>query len=324
MSFYIGNVCIPSRAVLAPMAGMSDSVFRTIAMKQGAGMVTSELLSANAIIRNSEKTYNMLPTNNEPRPSAAQIFGGEINVMRDAAVLLDCRECDIIDLNYGCPVSKVTKTGGGAAVLKDFDKAVAMAKAVVSSVSKPVTVKIRIGWDRKSINAIEMVHALEDVGVACVTIHGRTVSQGYSGLADWAIIKQAAKSVQIPIIGNGDIRTASEAVDRLNWSGCAAVMLGRGALSAPWLFRSFNDLQKGVEPYKPSPFDIVDLVTVHFKGLVANYSEKAAVKKMRTWLGYYSKGFAGSSKFREMANKIEDAEALKKHIAQFFGSVQSN
>lgn len=303
---------------MAPIAGITDRPFRTLVMDYGAGMVTSELLSANALVRESEKTTGMLPGPGEPRPVAAQIFGGEPDILIEAAKIVDETNCDIIDLNFGCPIKKVTKTGGGAAILTDIKKAERITAGVSKSVKKPVTVKIRTGWDFKSVNAVEMAKSLEGAGAAAITVHGRTASQGYSGRADWKIISDVARSVDIPVIGNGDIVTVEQAAYRLESSGCAFVMIGRGALGAPWIFRQINGFLDAGNYGKINAGEMETVILRHLDMMADYYTERRAVRKIRTLLGYYTKGIQGGARFREAANKTADKNSLKRLITGFF------
>lgn len=314
----IGGIKIESRAVMAPIAGITDRPFRALVMEYGAGMVTSELLSANAIVRESEKTTGMLPQPGEPRPVATQIFGGDPDILMEAAKIVDETDCDIIDLNFGCPVKKVTKTGGGAAILTDIKKAERVAALVVKSVRKPVTVKIRTGWDFKSVNAVEMAKSLEGAGASAITVHGRYATQGYSGRADWGLISEVAEAVEIPVTGNGDITSVEMAAGRLESSGCAFVMIGRGALGAPWIFRQFNQFARAGNFGKITVDEMETVILRHLDMMTDYYGERRAVRKIRTLLGYYTKGIQGGARLRETANKTVDKNSLKRLIAGFF------
>jgi nifR3 family TIM-barrel protein len=300
----IGGVAIKSPALMAPIAGMTDSPFRRLVMENGAGLCVTELLSANAIVRDSKKTFGMFPSPHEPGPVAVQVFGGEPGLMRDACCIVDERApCDIIDLNFGCPVKKVTKTGAGAAMLKDVAKAGAVVEAVARAVKKPLTVKIRIGWDWNTVNALDMAQAAEGAGAAAVAIHGRTASMGYSGKADWEVIANVASALKIPVIGNGDIDTPETAVKRMNESGCAMVMIGRGALGKPWLFRQINELVTGGSYTRPAPDEIGALILRHLGMMTELYGESGGIRKMRAHFGYYTRGLKGGARLREELNK---------------------
>lgn len=312
---FIGGVKIASPVLMAPIAGMTDRPFRRLVMEHGAGLCVTELLSANAIVRDSQKTFEMFPAPGEPGPVAVQVFGAEPGLMRDACAIVDERApCDIIDLNFGCPVKKVAKTGAGAAMLKDVDKAGRVVEAVVGAVKKPVTVKIRIGWDFHSINAVDMTVAAEHAGASAVIIHGRTASQGYSGKADWDVISKAAMAVKIPVIGNGDIDTPETALWRLKESGCAMVMIGRGALGRPWIFRQVNEMISGEAYANPSSDEIGQLILRHLAMMVELYGEVAGIRKMRAHFAYYTKGIKGGSRLREELNKTAQIEGVRRLI----------
>jgi len=310
----IAGIKLKSRAVMAPMAGITDSAFRSIVFEFGAGLATSELLSANAIVRGSEKTIRMLPLPGEPGPVAAQIFGPDPETMREAAVIVSQSPCALIDINFGCPVKKVTKCGAGAAALKDITTAGRIAAAVVDSTDKPVTAKIRSGWGAESVNAVEMAKTMEDAGVSAITIHARTAAQGYSGEADWRLISEVARRVNIPVIGNGDINSPETAVDRLESTGCDFVMIGRAALGAPWIFRQFNELRSTGSYGKISNSEIAAVIFRQMEMMTALYGQRNAARKMRTRLGYYTRGLAGAARFRKAATKLESAHELEELV----------
>ncbi|MDH5637400.1 MAG: tRNA dihydrouridine synthase DusB [Nitrospinota bacterium] len=316
----IGNIEIKFPVVMAPIAGMTDEPFRRIVMECGAGMTTTELLSAKALTLDSGKTKRMLPFIDEPGPVAAQIFGGEPEVMRDAALMVEAGRADMIDINFGCPVKKVTKTGGGAALLRDVKMAGRITATVVAAVKKPVTAKIRIGWDLRTVNVVEMAKTLEDAGVAAVAIHGRTASQGYSGVADWDAIAKAAAAVKIPVIGNGDIRTPESAVWRLESSGCAGVMVGRAALGAPWIFGWIRSFLETGKYGTIATVEILNVAQRHLAMMATCYGEVAAMRKMRGWLGYYTRGLRNGAAFRREINRVEGIEPLGALMEEFFGA----
>ncbi|MBI4665025.1 MAG: tRNA dihydrouridine synthase DusB [Nitrospinae bacterium] len=319
----IGVVEIKSPAVMAPIAGMTDQPYRRIVMEYGAGLVTTELLSANALVRDSAKTFSMFPADNEPRPVAVQLFGGDREVMRDACAIVDQHaNCDIIDLNFGCPVKKVTRCGAGAALLKDVENAGKLVEAVVGAVKKPVTVKIRAGWDFSSVNALDMAMAIEQAGAVAVAVHARTASQMYSGEADWGVIAKVADALKIPVIGNGDIDTPEKALQRLSASGCKFIMIGRGALGAPWIFRQINQLSATGHYAKPGLDEISSTILRHLKDMVALYGDVSGIKRMRAHFGYYARGFRLASQFRREINAEPRLEGLERLIREYF-SVES-
>ena len=316
---FIGGVKIGSPALMAPIAGITDRPFRRLVMEQGAGLCVTELLSANAIVRDSQKTFEMFPAPGEPGPVAVQVFGSDAGVMRDACAIVDERApCDIIDLNFGCPVKKVAKTGAGAAMLKDVEKAGRVVEAVVGAVKKPVTVKIRIGWDFNSINAVDMVIAAQNAGASAVIIHGRTASQGYSGKADWDVISKAAQSVKIPVVGNGDIATPETALLRLKESACAMVMIGRGALGRPWIFRQVSELLNTGSYTHPTHAEIGQMILRHLAMMVELYGQTAGIRKMRAHFAYYTRGVKSGSRLREELNKTLELEGARGLIQDYF------
>lgn len=318
----IGGVIIKSPVLMAPIAGMTDRPYRRLVMEHGAGLVVSELISANALVRDSKKTFDMLPSRDEPGPLAAQIFGGEAEVVRDAALIVEERGgCDIIDINFGCPVKKVVKTGAGSAAMRDVTAAAKITSAVVAAVKTPVTVKTRIGWDLKSVNAVEFARAMEDAGAAAITVHGRTAAQMYSGAADWDVISEVARSVKIPVVGNGDIDTPETALRRLETSGCDMVMIGRAALGAPWIFRQFNELLASGAYSPVTPLEIKSVILSHLEMMTKRYGETTGVRKMRAHLGYYTKGLPKSAGFRRMANAATTPDELRRLVREYFYAI---
>ena len=250
MSFKIGNIEIKNPVVLAPMAGISNTSYRKIIKEMGAGLIYAEMVSDKAICFENEKTLKMLAMSEEERPIAQQIFGSDIDSFTKAAQIIEKKMMpDIIDINMGCPVPKVAvKNQAGSALLKDVNKIKEIVASVVNAVNVPVTVKIRSGWDEKNINAVEVAKACEEAGASAIAIHGRTRSQGYSGKANWDIIKQVKDNVNIPVIGNGDVTSAEEFLKMLNYTKCDAVMIGRGCIGNPWLINdcvnAYNNLSK--------------------------------------------------------------------------------
>ena len=298
----IGNVKISNQIVLAPMAGISDSAFRRIAKEMGCGFVVAEMVSDKAILYGSQKTIDMLYMKDEERPISQQIFGSDKESFVYAAKYIEQHmHPDIIDINMGCPVPKVaTRAQAGSALLKDPNKVYEIVKAVVDSVNVPVTVKIRSGWDEKSINALEIAKVVEKAGASAITVHPRTRSQGYSGKANWDIIKQVKDNVHIPVIGNGDIKTCYDAKKMLVETGCDAVMIGRGLLGNPWLIKECLDYLNGKEVKEITIEERLDMILKHFNYLLDFQPEKTAVLKMRTHIGYYLKGILKEYKQRFM------------------------
>ena len=301
MKWKIGNVEIENQVVLAPMAGTSNSAFRRIAKEMGAGLVVAEMVSDKAIYYKNEKTIDMLYMTEEERPLSQQIFGSDKETFVIAAkYIYENMHPDIIDINMGCPVPKVAVSAqAGSALLKDPDKIYEIVKAVVEAVPIPVTVKIRSGWDSNSINAPYVAKVCEMAGASAITIHGRTRSQGYSGKADLNIIKMVKDSVNIPVIGNGDIKTPEDAKRMLDVTGCDAIMIGRGVLGNPWLIKNVVNYLNGEDIIDVSFNEQLDMIIKHFNYLLEIKPEKTALLEMRTQASYYLKGLPGSSFIKE-------------------------
>lgn len=314
--FKIGNVEIKNRIVLAPMAGISNSAFRRIAKEMGVGLVVAEMVSDKAIFYGSKKTIDMLYMKEEERPISQQIFGSDKDSFVYAAkYILETMKPDIIDINMGCPVPKVaTRAQAGSALLKNPDKVYEIVKAVVDAVNVPVTVKIRSGWDEKSINAVEIAKVIEKAGASAITVHPRTRSQGYSGKADWNIIKQVKEVVNIPVIGNGDIKSCYDAKKMLDETNCDAVMIGRGLLGNPWLIRNCIDYLNNKKIKEVSILDRLNMVLKHFNYLLEFKEEKIAVLEMRTQVCYYLKGI--SKEYKQKFMQINSKEEFIKLVGE--------
>ncbi|MBR1416537.1 MAG: tRNA dihydrouridine synthase DusB [Bacilli bacterium] len=308
MEFKIGNVKIKNQVVLAPMAGVSNTSFRKIIKSMGAGLMYAEMVSDKAITYGSKKTIDLLNMDESERPLSQQIFGSDINSFVSAAKLIyESQHPDIIDINMGCPVPKVAiKNQAGSALLKNPEKIGEIVSAVVNAVPVPVTVKIRSGWDENSINATEVAKICEESGASAIAIHARTRSQGYSGKADYNIIKQVKQAVSIPVIGNGDITSCYDAKKMLDETGCDAIMIGRGVLGNPWLIKECVDyLDNNIEPKKVTYTEKIDMMKKHFELLKNDKNEHTALLEIRTFILYYLKGLPGS---KEIKNRICQAK----------------
>ena len=313
MKWKIGNVEIENQLVLAPMAGISNTSYRKIIKKMGAGLINAETVSTHYITYGNEKTYSLLKMDESERPIVQQIFGSDIKTFVTAAKLIEkTMHPDIIDINMGCPVPKVAvHAQAGSALLKNPQKIGEIVKAVVESVSVPITVKIRSGWDEKSINAVEVAKICEKNGASAIAIHARTRSEGYSGKANWDIIKEVKENVNIPVIGNGDITSPKLAKKMLDETGCDAVMIGRGALGNPWIFkRCLEYLKSGKIIAEPSNIEKIEMIKEHYNLLKEDKNEHIALLEIRTHALYYLKGMPESKIYKERICKTKNKEEL--------------
>ena len=320
MKWKIRDIEIPNQLVLAPMAGNTNEAFRILCKEMGAGLVVAEMVSDKAIGFKNEKTLKMTKVNSIEHPISMQIFGSDIESLVNGAKFLDnCSDCDIIDINMGCPVNKVAKkSGAGASLLRNPNNVYEIVKSVVEAVKKPVTVKIRLGWDNDSINCVENAKMIEKAGASAITIHARTRSQFYSGNADWKYIKEVVDSVNIPVIGNGDVIDYKTCKRMLDETGCQAVAIGRGSLGNPFIFREcLKYLEDGTIIDKPSNKEIYDTIIKHYNLLLDLKGEKIALLEMRNHISWYIKGKPGSAKIKDICNKETNFNEVLKILKNY-------
>lgn len=318
--FKIGNIELKNNVVLAPMAGISNSAYRTIIKEMGCGLIYAEMVSDKAITYGSKKTIDMLYMTDFERPISQQIFGSDKDsFVTSAKYIYENMKPDIIDINMGCPVPKVAvRAQAGSALLKDPDKVYEIVKAVKETVSCPVTVKIRSGWDENNINAVEIAKVVEKAGADAIAVHPRTRAQGYSGKANWQVIKEVKENVSIPVIGNGDILTCYDAKRMLDETGCDAVMIGRGVLGNPWLIKEcINYLEDGKLPEEVSIEEKINMIKYHIELLRKTKCDKLALLEIRSHASWYLKGIKNSSKLRTDICKAKDIEELLNLIEEF-------
>lgn len=309
----IGNVTLENSYVLGPMAGVTDLPFRLLCKEQGAGLLCTEMVSAKAILYNNKNTESLLEIHPDEFPVSLQLFGSDPKIVSEMAKKIEERPFSILDINMGCPVPKVVRNGEGSALMKDPKLVYELVSAVVKAIEKPVTVKIRKGFDDDHVNAVEIAKIIEEAGAAAVAVHGRTREQYYSGKADWDIIRQVKEAVNIPVIGNGDVTSGEKAIQMREYTGCDGVMIARGAQGNPWIFSELIAYEEtGSLPPRPSIDEIRETMLRHARLQLEYKGDFCGIREMRKHVAWYTKGLHGAARLRDKVNEVESYEELEK------------
>ena len=315
----IGTVCLDNNLILAPMAGVTDLPFRLLCREQGAGLVCMEMVSAKAIYYKNQNTESLMEIHPEEKPASLQLFGSDPYILAEMAKRIEEKPFAILDFNMGCPVPKVVNNREGSALMKEPELVREILIGLVKAIKKPVTVKIRKGFDEDSVNAVEIARIAEDCGVAAIAVHGRTRQQYYSGKADWDIIRQVKEAVRIPVIGNGDVVDGASAKALLEQTGCDGIMIGRAAQGNPWIFREvLQYLESGIENDPPTNAEKKEIILRHARLQLEYKGEYTAVRELRKHLSWYTAGMPGSAKIRQKVNSLETIEELFQCIEEYF------
>lgn len=308
----IGNIELENRYILGPMAGVTDLPFRLLCKEQGAGLLCMEMVSAKAIYYNNRNTESLLEIHPDETPVSLQLFGSDPKIMSEMAKRIEERPFAILDVNMGCPVPKVVRNGEGSALMKEPKLVYEIVSALVKAIDKPVTVKIRKGFDDDHVNAVEIAKIIEEAGAAAVAVHGRTREQYYSGKADWDIIRQVKEAVSIPVIGNGDVTSPQKADELVRQTGCDGIMIARGAEGNPWIFSEMIHWEEtGELPPRPDKDEIREMMLKHARLQLEYKGEFCGIREMRKHVAWYTKGLKGAARLREKVNAVESLEELE-------------
>lgn len=318
MKLTIGNVTLENNLILAPMAGVTDLPFRLLCKEQGAGLICMEMVSAKAIYYKNKNTEQLLEISPKEHPVSLQLFGSDPEIIAEMAARIEERPFDILDFNMGCPVPKVVNNGEGSALMKNPKLVEEILSRLVKAVEKPVTVKIRKGFDDDHVNAVEIAKIAESCGVAAIAVHGRTRQQYYSGKADWDIIRQVKEAVAVPVIGNGDLLCAGDVADMREETGCDGFMIGRGAQGNPWIFKQIiHKLETGEDLPRPTVQEVCEMVLRHARLQIETKGEYTGIREIRKHAAWYTAGYKNSAKLRGRINEVESMEDLEKLFLEF-------
>ena len=313
----IGSVTLDNITVLAPLAGITNLPFRLLAKQAGCALVCSEMISSHGLVYNSVKTHELLRSQADEKPLSVQIFGSDHSLMAEAATIVESSGADILDINLGCAVKKVLKTGSGAALMKEPKKVEKILQAIRKTIKIPLTVKIRTGWDRSGGQALKIAQIAQACGVDAITVHPRTATQGFRGKADWSLIAAIKNTASIPVIGNGDIVRPEDVLMMQNQTGCDAVMIGRAAIGNPWIFSQVLELIRDTNVSLPDPSRRFEVMIQYVKSSVTYFGEQRAIRMMRSRLGWFVKGLRYSSRFRESIKQISTQEDALYRIQEY-------